>query len=73
MCTPTVLMDYITALESALDITARKNMMPIQPGDMHSTAADTSALAAWTGFAPATSVSEGVAHFVSWYKDFYKP
>ena len=71
--TPTVLMDYITALESALDITARKNMMPIQPGDMHSTAADTSALAAWTGFAPATSVSEGVAHFVRWYKDFYKP
>ena len=71
--TPTVLMDYITALESALSITARKNMMPIQPGDMHSTAADTSALAAWTGFAPATSVSEGVAHFVRWYKDFYKP
>ncbi len=29
--------------------------------------------AAWTGFAPATSVSEGVAHFVRWYKDFYKP
>lgn len=71
--TPTVLMDYITALESALGITARKNMMPIQPGDMHSTAADTSALAAWTGFAPATSVSAGVAHFVHWYKDFYKP
>lgn len=71
--TPTVLMDYITALESALGITARKNMMPIQPGDMHSTAADTSALAAWTGFAPATPVQEGVAHFVHWYKDFYKP
>ena len=71
--TPTVLMDYITALESALGITARKNMMPIQPGDMHSTAADTSALAAWTGFAPATPVHEGVAHFVHWYKDFYKP
>ena len=71
--TPTVLMDYITALESALDITARKNMMPIQPGDMHSTAADTSALATWTGFAPATSVRAGVAHFVHWYKDFYKP
>ena len=70
---PTVLMDYVAALESALGITARKNMLPIQPGDMHSTAADTSALAAWVGFTPATPVQEGVARFVDWYKDFYQP
>ena len=68
---PTVLMDYITALESALGITARKNMLPIQPGDMHSTAADMSALASWVGFAPHTPVRDGVARFVHWYKDFY--
>ena len=70
---PTVLMDYVAALESALGTTARKNMLPIQPGDMHSTAADTSALAAWVGFTPATPVQEGVARFVDWYKDFYQP
>ena len=69
---PTVLMDYITALESALGITARKNMLPIQPGDMHSTAADTSALAAWVGFAPSTPVQTGVARFVNWYRGFYE-
>ncbi len=70
---PTLLMDYIAALESALGTTARKRMLPIQPGDMHSTAADTSALAAWVGFAPSTSVQEGVARFVDWYRGFYKP
>ncbi|HMN56498.1 MAG TPA: NAD-dependent epimerase [Ottowia sp.] len=69
---PTLLMDYIGALESALGITARKRMLPIQPGDMHSTAADTSALAAWVGFAPATPVREGVARFVDWYRGFYE-
>ncbi len=68
---PTVLMDYIEAIESALGITADKRMLPIQPGDMHSTAADTSALAAWVGFAPATPVREGVARFVDWYRNFY--
>ena len=69
---PTVLMDYITALESALGTAARKHLLPIQPGDMHSTAADTSALRAWVGFAPATPVHEGVARFVHWYRNFYK-
>ena len=69
---PTVLMDYITALESALGTTARKNMLSIQPGDMHSTAADTSALAAWVGFAPSTPVQTGVARFVNWYRGFYE-
>ena len=69
---PTVLMDYVAALESALGITARKNMLPIQPGDMHSTAADTSALAAWVGFAPSTPVQTGVARFVNWYRGFYE-
>ncbi len=69
---PTVLMDYITALESALGITAQKKLLPIQPGDMHSTAADTAALAAWVGFAPSTPIHVGVARFVDWYRNFYK-
>ena len=68
---PTVLMDYITALEQALGRPADKRLLPIQPGDMHSTAADCSALAAWVGFAPSTPVHEGVARFVDWYRNFY--
>lgn len=68
---PTLLRDYIAALESALGIEAVKRLLPIQPGDMHTTAADTTALAAWVGFTPATPVREGVARFVRWYREFY--
>ena len=69
---PTVLMDYIGALEAALGINADKRMLPVQPGDVQATAADTSALAQWVGFAPSTPVVEGVARFVHWYREFYK-
>ena len=68
---PTPLMDYIEALESALGITAIKEFLPMQPGDVQSTAADTSALETWTGFKPNTPVQEGVARFVGWYREFY--
>ena len=68
---PTPLMDYIEAVENALEITAIKEFLPMQPGDVPATAADTSALEAWTGFKPNTPVKEGVARFVSWYRKFY--
>jgi len=68
---PTPLMDYIVAIESALGITATKEFLPMQPGDVPATAADTSALEAWTGFKPNTPVKEGVARFVAWYREFY--
>jgi UDP-glucuronate 4-epimerase len=68
---PTPLMDYIEAIESALGITATKDFLPMQPGDVPATAADTSALEAWTGFKPNTPVQEGVARFVAWYREFY--
>jgi UDP-glucuronate 4-epimerase len=68
---PTPLMDYIEAVENALGITASKQFLPMQPGDVPATAADTSALEAWTGFKPNTPVNEGVARFVAWYRDFY--
>jgi len=68
---PTPLLAYIEAIESALGITASKTFLPMQPGDVPSTAADTSALEAWTGFKPNTPVNEGVARFVAWYRDFY--
>jgi UDP-glucuronate 4-epimerase len=68
---PIPLMAYIEALEQALGITATKRFLPMQPGDVPATAADTSALEAWTGFRPQTPVGEGVARFVAWYREFY--
>jgi UDP-glucuronate 4-epimerase len=68
---PTPLMDYIEAIELALGMTAQKQFLPMQPGDVPATAADTSALEAWTGFRPDTSMREGVARFVAWYREFY--
>ena len=69
---PTPLMEYIEAIETALGVTAIKEMLPMQPGDVPATAADTSALEAWTGFKPNTPVRDGVARFVSWYRSFYQ-
>jgi UDP-glucuronate 4-epimerase len=68
---PTPLMDYIEAVESALGITAQKQFLPMQAGDVPATAADTAALEAWVGFKPNTPVNEGVARFVAWYREFY--
>ena len=68
---PTPLMDYIGALEDALGMTAEKNMMPMQPGDVPATSADTSELRDWVGFAPNTDVRDGVKRFVEWYIGYY--
>ena len=68
---PTPLMDYIAALEKALGVTAKKNMMDMQPGDVPATSADTAALRDWVGFAPDTPVEVGVARFVEWYVQYY--
>ncbi|CAI1614437.1 NAD-dependent epimerase [Serratia entomophila] len=70
--TPVKLMEYISALERALGIAARKNMLPMQPGDVMDTSADTAELYRVIGFKPATSVDEGVKRFVDWYREFYK-
>ncbi|WP_421672850.1 NAD-dependent epimerase [Raoultella terrigena] len=69
---PVELMDYITALEGALGMVAEKNMMPIQPGDVLETSADTKPLYDLVGFKPQTTVKEGVQNFVDWYKAYYK-
>ena len=68
---PTPLMDYIGALEDALGMTAEKNMMPMQTGDVPATSADTSELRDWVGFAPNTDVRDGVQRFVDWYISYY--
>ncbi|QXO17269.1 MULTISPECIES: NAD-dependent epimerase [Vibrio] len=68
---PVKLMDYIKALESALGIEAKKNMLPMQPGDVYATYADTEDLFAATQYKPQMGVEQGVANFVNWYKEFY--
>ena len=65
------LMEYIRTLESCLGREAKLHLMPMQPGDVAATFADTAALAQDVGYAPATPVQEGVAKFVEWYRDFY--
>jgi len=69
---PVTLMAYIEALEKALGMIADKNMLPMQPGDVLETSADTSALYNAIEFKPQTGVEEGVARFVSWYREFYQ-
>ncbi len=67
---PVHLGDYITALETALGITAVREMMPPQPGDVPETYADISELVDQFDYKPAMPVEQGISNFVAWYKAF---
>lgn len=69
---PVKLMDFITALENKLGITAEKNMLPIQAGDVPSTYADVSDLIRDLDYKPETTIQEGIDKFVDWYRIFFK-
>ncbi|RLA30771.1 MAG: capsular biosynthesis protein CpsI [Gammaproteobacteria bacterium] len=69
---PVELMHYIKVLEDCLGKKAEKNMLPLQPGDVPDTYADTKALVDDVGYQPATTVEVGVKNFVDWYVDYYK-
>ncbi|QDF95974.1 protein CapI [Azoarcus sp. DD4] len=69
---PVELMSFIEAIEFALGRKAEKNFLPLQDGDVPATYANTDELNAWTGFAPATSVTDGVSRFVEWYRAYYR-
>lgn len=68
---PVKLLDFISALEAELGITALKEMMPMQDGDVHRTWADVSSLQEDFGYTPLVSVADGISAFVSWYKAYY--
>jgi UDP-glucuronate 4-epimerase len=68
---PFGLMAFIGVIESQLGRSARRNMMPMQKGDVRETFASADLLEALTGFRPATQVEEGVKAFVEWYKAYY--
>ncbi len=68
---PEKLMDMIGFLEEALGMEAQKNFLAMQPGDVYATYADTASLEAAVGFKPSTSLRDGIAKFVKWYKDYH--
>ncbi|SVD79341.1 uncharacterized protein METZ01_LOCUS432195, partial [marine metagenome] len=62
----------IEVLEECLGRKAERRFLPMQPGDMLETYADVTDLSNAVGYHPTTSVEEGVARFVEWYREFYK-
>jgi len=66
------LMRYIEAIEAATGRKADLELLPMQPGDVPATEADTSALDAAVGFKPSTPVEAGVQRFVDWYREYYR-
>ncbi len=69
---PVSLMDYIGALEKHLGMKAKKDFLPIQPGDVTQTSSDTNELNNWIDFKPNTSIDFGISKFVDWYLSKYK-
>jgi UDP-glucuronate 4-epimerase len=69
---PVELMRYIEVLEQCLGRKARKNLLPLQPGDVPDTFADIDDLVKDVGYRPATPVEVGVRRFVDWFCDYYK-
>jgi len=69
---PVQLMTFIQTIEEALGREARKELLPLQPGDVPATYADIEDLARDVGFRPATPIAVGIARFITWYREYYK-
>ncbi|HET9811361.1 MAG TPA: NAD-dependent epimerase/dehydratase family protein [Sphingomicrobium sp.] len=69
---PTRLLDFIDMVEEHLGKKAERNYLPMQPGDVRATRADSTLLRELTGYEPRTSLKDGVAAFVSWFRDYYQ-
>lgn len=68
---PEKLMDFVTALEKYLGKEAKKEFLPMQPGDVYQTYADVTDLMNDFHFKPATTMEEGMCSFVKWFKEYY--
>ena len=64
-------MEFIEIIENELGQKALKNFLPMQPGDVQSTLANTSLLEDWINYRPSTKIKDGIKEFVNWYKNFY--
>lgn len=69
---PITLRRFISAIEQACGKKAKENLLSMQAGDVPITYADIDELVADIGFRPDTNIEEGIAHFVDWYRDYYK-
>ena len=69
---PVELNDYINAIEKATGIEAKKELLPLQPGDVPDTFADVSDLEKFFNYKPSTKIEDGIRNFVDWYKGYYK-
>jgi UDP-glucuronate 4-epimerase len=69
---PVRLMDFIGAIETKLGLQAQKVLLPMQPGDVPMTWADTSDLQSDLDYCPNTPVDEGVSNFIDWYREYYQ-
>lgn len=69
---PVNLSVYVETLEEALGKKAIRELLPMQAGDIPDTFADVSALQTATGYKPTTQVREGIAQFVTWYREYYE-
>jgi len=69
---PVTLMEFITAIEEELGIEAKKDMLPLQPGDVPATFADVHDLVENLNYKPETTVKEGIKNFLDWYRAYYK-
>jgi len=67
---PMKLMEMIELLEKEINITAKKEFMPIQPGDVPKTIADVSKAHKNLGYSPKVDLAEGISHFASWFKEY---
>lgn len=68
---PVNLSRYIQVLEETLGVEAKKNLLPLQPGDVPDTFANVDDLIQDVGYRPATPIEYGIAEFVKWYKAYY--
>ena len=68
---PEKLMDYIATLEKCLGREAKKEYLPMQPGDVYQTYADVTDLMEDFGFKPSTTIEEGLSKFAEWFKEYY--
>lgn len=69
---PVDLMEFIETLERKLGKKAKKELLPMQDGDVPATYADVDDLVRDTGFAPKTTIDEGIGRFVEWYREYYR-
>lgn len=68
---PVKLLDYISCIEDTIGRKAEKNFMPMQPGDVYRTWADSSDISGTVGFCPDTSLETGIRETVRWFKEYY--